>query len=113
MRLLIHAIDWEYPTEQEDYAPELWDLSSKHALMGLYLEFANGVILELRAEAETWEGIELIRGLATGAGSCTQVELTTAEKAKLWLYHEGDICFKQGADAYIFLAPQPVPYKFP
>ncbi len=58
MRLLIDSIDWEYPAERRPYKPGLWDLNNENALMSLYLEFANGVILELRAEAETQAGMD-------------------------------------------------------
>jgi hypothetical protein len=113
MRFLFHIIDWEYPDEREGYAPYLSDLNDKDELMSLYLAVCNGVILEMRAEAETPEGIDLLHGLLTGAGGCRRVELDEATKQKLWLYHEGDRCYLQGRDGFMFIDPNPKPEKFP
>jgi hypothetical protein len=81
--------------------------------MMLYLAFANGIIIELRAIADTEESLAVIRVLARGAGSCQKVELSEEKKQKVWLYQNGDECYIQGDDfAYIFIDPNPQPNKF-
>jgi hypothetical protein len=113
MKVQIILIDWEYPEEKEIPKPEIWDLKDRNDLMSLYLAFANGIIVELRAIGESEEVIKVIRGLAQGAGACQRVELTPEKRAKVWLYQEGDESYIQGDDfAYIFIDPNPRPENF-
>ena len=118
MRLLLTIIDWDYPDDGKTPRPEHWDLASDtmDRLMPLYLSFANGIIVEMKAEGDSEEALKLIRGLASGAGSCTKVDaLTDEDKARLWLYEEGYDCYRQGSipdAAYIFINTRPRPELF-
>ena len=76
MRLLISIIDWEYPTSKDNTQPALWDLQNQNRLIGLALVYGNGVILELRAEGDSEEAVEILRGIAIGTGSSTRVEIS-------------------------------------
>lgn len=115
MKLRLTIIDWEYPDNGQIPEPQLLDLSSmnKNELMALYLTFANGIIIEMKAQGDSEEAIQLIRGLALGAGSCKLVDtLSQEEKEKLWLYEDGYECYVQGKGihaAYIFVNPKPQP----
>ena len=113
MKLLLTIIDWEYPADGKIPRPERWDLSSNtmDQIMPLYLNFANGIIVEMKAEGDSEEALKLIRGLALGAGSCTLIDaLADEDKERLWLFEEGYQCYRQssGPDAaYIFINPKP------
>jgi hypothetical protein len=113
-RLLIDLIDWGYPEERRSYQPTIEDLSDPDTAMRYILAFGNGIINELRAEGETAEALQAIRGLALGTGACTPVELSADERQRLWFYAEGDECYRQGSinPAYVFLNPAPQPHKF-
>ena len=82
--------------------------------MALYLFFANGIILEMKAEGDTDDSLDILRGIILGAGSCVAVTLSDVEKKKAWLHEEGYECYKQGdkAPAYIFVNPTPQQDKF-
>lgn len=82
--------------------------------MALYLSFANGIILEMKAEGDTDDSLDTLRGIILGAGSCMEVTLSENERNELWLYEEGYECYKQGekSPAYIFVNPTPQPNKF-
>jgi len=114
MRLLISMIDWEYPASKDDVKPMLWNFKNKQDLMSLILAYGNGVILELRAEGETEDIIDALRGIAKGTGSSTTIELSQEEKQNLWLYHDGDECYRQPMKdgGYTFINPIPQPQKF-
>lgn len=118
MKLLLTIIDWEYPEDREPIKPELYDLSANNAdeVMSLYLLFANGVIIELKADGDSEDAIQLIRGLALGAGSCKQLDSLPVEvKERLWLYTDGYECYQQGqgeSAAYIFINSIPSLEKF-
>jgi hypothetical protein len=75
-RLLIDLIDWGYPEERRSYQPTIEHLSDPDTAMKYILAFGNGIINELRAEGETAEALQAIRGLALGTGACTLVELS-------------------------------------
>lgn len=113
-KLLITLIDWEYPSDGKSPLPSVWDLERDNQLMALYLSFANGVFLEMKAEGETDDSLDALRGIVLGAGSCTTVTLSTEEKNRLWLYEDGYECYKQGekSPAYVFINPSPQPNKF-
>ena len=107
-------IDWEYPDERKTPAPEVLELSQKSDLMSLYLSLANGVIIEMKAEADSEEALGALRGLIEGAGSGVRRDLSEEEKAACWLYEEGYDCYTQGATdpAYFFVNPTPCPEVF-
>jgi len=113
-KLLITMIYWEYPSDRKLPLPIVWDLEKENQLMALYLSFANGIILEMKAEAETDDSLDVLRGIILGAGSCVAATLSDDEKNKAWLYHEGYECYKQGnkSPAYIFVNPTHQPNKF-
>jgi hypothetical protein len=108
--LRLTIIDWGYPKEKVIPASVIWVPVKGSSLLVLYLEFANGVINELKAEAETAAGIDLVRGLAMGAGGAHKINLSEEEKKKLWLYEEGYECYLQGKDGYIFINPELVKF---
>ncbi|WP_113959966.1 hypothetical protein [Roseimicrobium gellanilyticum] len=114
MKALIDIIDWEYPETREAYRPTVWDLSDKDEIYKLVLVLGNGVILELRAEADSEEVLRVLRGLFKGVGSCEQVTLTDKQKQRLWYYYEGDECYEQRGKnpGYMMIDPVPRPEKF-
>ena len=98
MKLLLTIIDWEYPDDGKIPRPERLDVSEMDQVMPLYMSFANGLIVEMKAEGDSEEALKLIRGLASGAGSCTLIDtLANEDKARLWLYEEGYDCYRQGS----------------
>jgi hypothetical protein len=109
-RLRLTIIDWGYPNAKAIPAQEIWEPVNGPSLLALYLEFANGAINELRAEAETKDGLELVRGLAMGAGGAHKNELSEEEKKNVWLYQDGSECYLQGKDGYIFINPKLVKF---
>ena len=110
MKAILWIIDWEYPPTRRTPPPETFDLEND--LMNLYLEIANGVVLEMRAQGDSAEAVDVLRGLIRGAGSGQAVELTPAEKEQLWLIAAGCEIYKQGPrDAeggFFFLDPNPI-----
>jgi hypothetical protein len=114
MKALIDIIDWEYPQMRETYHPAVWDLSDKDEIYKLVLGLGNGIILELRAEADSEEALRVLRGLFKGVGSCTPVTLTAGQKQRLWYHHEGDECHQQPGKhpGYMMIDPVPRPEKF-
>jgi hypothetical protein len=114
MKALIDIIDWEYPEKRETYRPAVWDFSDKEEIYKLVVGLGNGIILELRAEADSEEVLEVLRGLFKGVGSCAQVTLTDTQKQRLWYYHEGDECYQQPGKnpGYMMIDPVPRPEKF-
>ncbi|MCP4425951.1 MAG: hypothetical protein GY803_15770 [Chloroflexi bacterium] len=112
MKLLITLIDWEYPANRAIPKPELIDLSVENALLGLVLTLANGVIVEMRVEAPSEEALNGVRNMITGTGGSKLVSLTAPETEELWLYQDGDECYLQGSDGYMFVNPIPQPAKF-
>ena len=112
MQILVSVIDWEYPAERTIPTPGLWDLSSEHGLLGFVLELANGVILEMRVEAGSEGDLTAVRNLITGTGGGRMITLSSQQKEAVWLYQEGDDCYLQGKDGYMFVNPIPQPDKF-
>ena len=64
MRLLLTIIDWDYPDDGKIPRPEHWDLASDtmDRLMPLYLSFANGIIIEMKAEGDSAEALFVFVG---------------------------------------------------
>jgi hypothetical protein len=114
VRLLITIIDWEYPLSKEEAQPMVWDLQNHNTLLGLILAYGNGVILELRADGENENVIDTLRSVVTGTGNSKKVNLSLEEKQSLWLYQEGDECYRQPMKdgGYTFINPTPQPHKF-
>ncbi len=114
MRLLISVIDWEYPSVKKEILPMEWDLQNKETLKSLLLAYGNGIIVELRAEGENEDAIGVLRGVAIGTGNSNRVELSLEEKQRLWLFQEGDECYRQPMESggYTFINPIPQPHKF-
>jgi len=59
-KLLITMIAWEYPSDGRLPVPTIWDLVDKNQLMGLYLALANGIILEMKAEGNSQEALDVL-----------------------------------------------------
>ena len=114
MSLLVSMIDWEYPSSKEKVQSQLLDILKWKDLEYLILAYGNGVIIELRAEGETADIIDGLRGIAKGTGASTKIELSLEEKQSLWLYQEEDECYKQPIKdgGYTFINPIPQPQKF-
>ncbi|MCL4264398.1 MAG: hypothetical protein KJ069_14335 [Anaerolineae bacterium] len=114
MHLLVSIIDWEYPPTKEEIQPTVWNMQDQNHVMGIVLSYGNGVILELRAEGENEEAIEFLRRIALSTGQSIKIELSSEEKQNLWLYHEGDECYRQPMreGGYTFINPEPQPKKF-
>jgi hypothetical protein len=113
-RVLIDIIDYNYPSVRRKFEPQIMDLNEPNNLMYLVLVFGNGILVEMRVEAESQYLIEVLQGLAIGTGRCELIELTSEEKDKLWLYEEGDLCYRQPMrePAFAFIDPVPHPEKF-
>jgi hypothetical protein len=114
MRLLVDIIDWEYPPERQPAAPTIWDLLDQNTLMQLVLALGNGIIVEMRAEADSDDALAALRDLLIHVGSCQLIDLAPEIKQRLWLYVDGDQCYQQGTTnpGYIFVNPLPQPAKF-
>lgn len=114
MKLLIHLIDWEYPDTREAFRPSLWTLADPSDLEKLVLALANGLVIELRAVAQSAEALDTLRRLLIGTGQFKPVVLTAEEQARLWLWSPGDETYRQGSTspAFAFLDPTPRPEKF-
>ncbi len=82
--------------------------------MDLYLALANGAVLEMRAEADSEEALELMRGMVTGVGSCRSIVLNEEQKQALWFFQENDECYQQGSNSpgFIFIDPMIQPQNF-
>jgi len=110
MKATLRVIDWEYPATRCTPPAETVDLEND--LMNLYLEIANGVVLEMLAQGDSPEAVTILRNLICGAGSGRTVELTPAEKEQLWLFTPGCEVYKQGGrdsdGGFFFLDPNPV-----
>ena len=91
-----------------------WNLQDQETLHSLILAYGNGIILELRAEGENEDTIDTLRGVAIGTGHSSRIELSLEEKQSLWLFQEGDECYRQPMESggYTFINPMPQPYKF-
>jgi hypothetical protein len=114
-QLLITMIDWEYPVDDEPISPIIWDLYNKETLMQLYMALANGIVVEMKAEGDIEEAIDILRGMLRGAGSAKAITLSDTVKENLWLFEEGFECYQQGSDkhpGYVFINPVPQPDKF-
>ncbi len=107
-------IEWEYPSDGKIPRLDIWDLSDRNAVMALYLALANGVVVEMKAEGDSVEALDVLRGLLQGAGSCSPVTLSTEQKKALWLYKDGYECYQQGITlpAFFFVYPTPRPDTF-
>ncbi len=114
LKLRVYVIDWEYPSEKKIPAAEVWDLAEQQELMNLYTTFANGILVEFKAIAQSDAALTVLRNIVTGAGGCSLALLTSSQKEETWLYESGYECFTQGVKepAFIFLHPVPHPELF-
>lgn len=121
LRLWVDVIDDSYgdhgyPAVSGEHQPRIWDLRDPQTLKLLLLAYGNGIILELRAEGENQAAIDTLRGIATGTGSSSPIELDADARQRLWLYQEGDECYRQpfpgSQGGYTFINPLPQPHKF-
>jgi hypothetical protein len=114
MKLRATIIDWEYPPEPAIPAARVFDLAQKNDLLTLTLAFGNGTILEMRAEADSHETLDTLRGLAQGTGACHPRQLTPTERQTLWLYQDGfEVYARDGSSpTYLFINPVPQPKLF-
>ncbi len=116
MKLRVEMIDGEYPMEASSVRPEVWDLERDGVAMDLYVTFANGIVSELRAEGDSKEALDVLRGVALGAGACVSVALTVDEQSRAHLHREGYDCYIQGrreeSPSFIFIDPIPRPERF-
>ncbi len=114
MKLRILMIDWEYPDDGKPPSPQVLDLTEQGDVMDLYMSLANGTIVEMKAEGDSEEALDVLRGLIRGAGAGVQADLSAQEKAACWLYEEGYECYTQGVNdpAYFFVNPAPRPEAF-
>jgi hypothetical protein len=83
-------------------------------IQNLMILFGNGVIGELRTEADSDNALLVLRWVMRSAGGCMQHELTESEKQNLLLYQNNHGCHLQEGDppGYIFISPQPNPARF-
>lgn len=111
MKLQATLIDYEYPKEGHRGIPDplIWDLTDSNTLYMMALAFGNGIIVELRVTGDSAGALDYLRDMAIKVGSCRRVELTDDQKAKLWLYRDGDEVYLQGASNYVFVDPVPKP----
>ena len=114
MKLRITMIDWKYPDDGQTPSPEVLDLAEQSQVMLLYMSLADGAIVEMKAEADSEEALDVLRGLIQGAGSGVRADLSAQEKTRCWLYEEGYECYTQGVKdpAYFFVNPAPRPEAF-
>jgi hypothetical protein len=118
-RILVDAIEWEYPATRRGWEPVIQDLLDASFREFLFLGFANGIFLEFRLEAESEEVLQAIYAFLDRMGGVKPASFTEGQKQALWLYQEGDLCWtqtnmgQQEPFAYIMIAPQPHPEKFP
>lgn len=114
MKLLVTMIDWEYSADRIPPAPETWDLHNMHRVIELYMAFANGIIIEFKAEADSPDALGVLLGIVRGAGACVPVTLSAEATKKLLLYEGGFDCYAQGSPdpGYVFINPIPQPQKF-
>ena len=115
MKLLLAAIDWEYPPERKIPAAQILDLADKKRLMDFYLWLANGIVLEMHAEADSTDALEVLQAMITNVGAGRRFEPTPSQLTQFWLYQDGDECYQQGSDkspGYFFVKPTPQPARF-
>ena len=114
MKLRATIIDWEYPPEPAVPDVLIFDLAQQKDLLALALAFGNGTILEMCAEADSQEALDILRGLAQGTGACHPRQLTPTERQTLWLYRDGfEVYARDGSSpTYLFVNPVPQPKLF-
>jgi len=113
MKLQATLIDYEYPANKGRGIPDplIWDLTDTATLHLMTLAFGNGIIVEMRVTGDSAEALNVLRSMALGVGKCRKVELSDEERARLWLYRDGDACYAQGEanPGYVFVDPVPKP----
>jgi len=69
----------------------------------LVLLFGNGLEGDVRLEGENTEAVEALRGLVRGVGACRPIDAPLDSP----LARPGDECYRQHAEARVFLCPRP------
>jgi len=87
-----------------------FDLLDATQLLGVYMQFANGDVDGTRFDAESTEGLDVVRGIATGAGACRLLD--HMEACQLGLAREGYDCFRQGQSMSVLISIGPRPELF-
>jgi hypothetical protein len=112
MRILVTELynDWN-PNVPQDLRPGVLDLSQDKALDVVVLMLANGILAEACFDAETSDGLRLIRGLVQGTGSARPPsDMSMARAARL--YRSDYDCFQQSTDTFFFVGRHPRPELF-
>lgn len=112
MKLQATLIDYEYPESKGKGIPDplIWDLSDSNTREMILLAFGNGIIVELRVTGDSEEALDMLRLTAQKVGHCRAAELSEDQRARLWLYRDGDECYVQGDNSgFIFVDPVPKP----
>lgn len=79
------------------------DTTFEQSLQLLVLLFGNGLDGDVRLEGSSADAVLALRGLVMKVGSCQPIE----PPGDSTLYQVGDECFRQHADARVFLCPTP------
>src|SRR5688572_10418468 len=87
-----------------DEAPavQIWDLSDRQELYGIFLGFGNGVFDEMRVVGDSPEALNLFRGIMRSGGYSAA---PLAGSSRYGLYQPGDECFA----SFVFIDPTPRP----
>jgi hypothetical protein len=112
MKTLVTVLynDWD-PNLPQEIDPALFDLSQEKALLAIVLMLANGIVAEACFDAETTDGLALIRGLLQGTGGASPLpDASMAHAARL--YRTDYDVFLQSTDVFLFVARQARPELF-
>ena len=113
MKLQVTLIDYEYPKDKGRGIPDplIWDLADTATRHLMTLAFGNGIIVEMRVTGDSAEALNVLRSMALDIGKCRRVELSEEQRARLWLFRDGDECYAQGdvKPGYVFVEPVPKP----
>ena len=112
MKTLVTVLynDWD-PNLPQEICPVLFDLSQDRALDAIVLMLANGIVAEGCFDAETTDGLALIRGLMRGTASARPLlDVSTARAARL--YRADYDVFLQSTDVFLFVGREVRPELF-
>jgi hypothetical protein len=85
-RVLIDAIEWEYPEEKRGWKPGVQDILDGKFREMILLGFGNGIFLEFRVEAESEDVLKYIYSFLDYAGGVRPAVFSDEKKQSLWLY---------------------------
>ncbi len=113
IRVRVKSVDcWESdqrPTPPFAAAWQDWDLGETGHQVALVKTIADGIYWELRAEAETLEGVEILRALFRGAGNARPESLDAATQRRQLFWEPALESWRQGDDVWFHLDPTPRP----